>query len=243
MPERHDWTHEERLVAFYVYATEPFGRLHKGNPLIIRVAEQIGRTPSALAMKACNFASLDPTHAKRGVSGLGNVSQGDRDFWQAFMKDSDRVSEEVESAFQQLGIGADTEIHDYEGETETRRYVAVRRAQSFFRKTVLVTYGNTCAISGIAVSELLNASHIVPWRVGAEHRADPRNGIALNVLYDRAFDRGFFTIDKNLTVRVSSVLPKDTPLMDIDGKLLKVPERWAPLPDYLEYHRTAVFLK
>jgi len=42
-------------------------------------------------------------------------------------------------------------------------------------------------ISDIANVELLNASHIIPWRVDSTNRLNPRNGICLNALHDRAF--------------------------------------------------------
>ena len=47
------------------------------------------------------------------------------------------------------------------------------------------------------VPELLNASHIIPWSKDIARRADPCNGIALNALYDRAFDRGLITFDES----------------------------------------------
>ena len=60
---------------------------------------------------------------------------------------------------------------------------------------------------------LLNASHIIPWNVNVERRADPRNGIALNALYDRAFDRGLITFDEGLRLVVSGRLKaKDGPV-------------------------------
>lgn len=42
----------------------------KGNPEIIHLAELIGRTPDAVAMKLVNFASLDPAITSTGRSGL-----------------------------------------------------------------------------------------------------------------------------------------------------------------------------
>lgn len=47
-----DWTRDQLLIAFRFYCRTPFGRLHYRNPEIIRLAEVIGRTPSALAMTA-----------------------------------------------------------------------------------------------------------------------------------------------------------------------------------------------
>ena len=43
--------------------------MHVRNPEIIKLAEVMGRTPSSLAMKLTNFASLDPTITSTGRSG------------------------------------------------------------------------------------------------------------------------------------------------------------------------------
>ena len=60
MAQRPGWTRDPLLIALRLYMRTPFGRLHGRNPEIIHLATKIDRTPSALAMKACNFASLDP---------------------------------------------------------------------------------------------------------------------------------------------------------------------------------------
>ena len=41
--------------------------------------------------------------------------------------------------------------------------------------------------------------------------ADPRNGIALHALYDRAFDRGYLTFDDESRVVLSPLLRVDRP--------------------------------
>ena len=53
---------------------------------------------------------------------------------------------------------------------------------------------------------LLQASHIVPWSRDAGRRLDPRNGIALSALHDRAFDRGLITLDEELRVVVAGAV-------------------------------------
>ena len=63
---------------------------------------------------------------------------------------------------------------------------------------------NSC--QRLAVSELLNASHIVPWAVDSKNRLNPRNGLCLNSLHDRAFDRGLLTITTDYRVMVSKKL-------------------------------------
>ena len=100
-----------------------------------------------------------------------------------------------------------------------------------------------CALSGIKIPELLVASHIIPWSKSAEHRVDPRNGVLLNALYDRAFDRGLFTFDDDYKVVVSNALPADTPLMNISGLSMALPERWRPTQDIMRFHRENIFIR
>jgi putative restriction endonuclease len=210
MARHKNWSRDELLVAFRLYCRTPFGKLHQRNPDIIELAQLLGRTPSAVAMKACNFASLDPVQRARNISALGNVSQADRELWKSFEQNSESVAAEAEAAYGRLGSQrAETEDQDWEmpqGPTEVERTVRTRRVQGFFRAAVLASYEFRCALSGIALPELLNASHIVPWNVDTERRADPRNGIALNTLYDRAFDRGLITFDESMRLVVSSQL-------------------------------------
>jgi len=54
------WTRSQLKLAFYLYCQLPFGKLHQRNPEVIKLAGEIGRTASAVAMKLVNFASLDP---------------------------------------------------------------------------------------------------------------------------------------------------------------------------------------
>ncbi len=76
----------------------------------------------------------------------------------------------------------------------------MRLAQRFFRRAVLASFDAKCCIAGIGHAELLVASHIVPWKQSREHRANPRNGLWLSRLHDRAFDRGLITLDTDYRV-------------------------------------------
>ena len=249
---RHDWTHKEQLLALRLYCQLPFGQLHKSNPAIIEVAIAINRTPSAVAMKACNFASLDPAIKQKG---LGNVSRADRELWDAFQADASAIADAAEESYQRLIAKEQPEpdLEPYQrampdGPTESIRAVRVRRVQSFFRKSVLVSYGNRCALSGLRLSELIIASHIIPWRIDEKRRADPTNGIALNALYDRAFDQGLMTFDEQFRVILSNALLDEVvdnqcaqALFDIAGRALTLPNRFRPDEAALAYHRDKVF--
>jgi len=109
---------------------------------------------------------------------------------------------------------------------------------------VLSSYENRCALTGIAVPQLLIASHIIPWSENEDRRADPTNGLSLNSLHDKAFDRHLF--DEDFRLVVSSFLRKnDVPefqsanFAKIEGATLTLPHRFAPDPRALEEHRNS----
>lgn len=135
-----------------------------------------------------------------------------------------------------------------EGATEKDVLVKMRRVQSFFRAAVLTSYKTRCALTGLAIPELLNASHIIPWSVDEKRRADPRNGICLNAFHDRAFDRGLISFDEEFRVIVSSTVDKSekceiqrNELVGMSGSPLRLPERFQPDKAALEYHRKHIF--
>ena len=75
---RKRWSEEETVLALYLYFQLPFGKLHSGNPEIQELAAALGRTNSSVAMKLCNFASLDPKITDSGRKGLDGASKLDR---------------------------------------------------------------------------------------------------------------------------------------------------------------------
>jgi len=250
--ERRAWSQDELLIVFRLYCRTPFGRLHQRNPEIVELARLIGRTPGAVAMKACNFASLDPQQQARSIKALGNVSHADRALWDAFAQDSESIAQNAEAAYAALvGEGQEEYVPDLplaDRPTEKEMIVKTRRVQSFFRAAVLSSYENRCALTGITIRELLNASHIVPWHVDSTRRADPRNGICLNTLHDRAFDRGLITFDEEYRVVVSPLLlTSDTPefhrqaFKEIAGRRISLPLRFLPDKEALSHHRERVF--
>jgi putative restriction endonuclease len=252
MPERNNWTRDQQLLALRLYIRTPFGKLHARNPDILSLAAQIGRTPAALAMKACNFASLDPAFRMTNRRGLSGASESDRAIWSEFAGNAEGLAAEAEDAFARLdpakAAQEASEIRIPIGETDVVRIVRARRVQSFFRAAVLTSYNSRCAISGLAIPELLVASHIIPWADSVERRADPTNGLCLNALFDRAFDRGLFTIDADLRVVVSRRLKDGVQsaelgcsLREMEGRRLLVPSRFPPATESIEHHRTRIF--
>lgn len=254
---RRNWTRDELLVAFNLYCRTPFGRLHQRNADIIALAEVIGRTAGSVAMKLCNFASLDPAQQARGIKGLRGASQADAvifdEFsgdWVALAAESEEARERLHLRFEASGIDATESIPVRAGPTDVARTVNVRRVQGLFRATVLASYDFTCAISGISIPDVLVASHIIPWSREESRRLDPRNGIALSALHDRAFDRGLISLGDILEVVVSRRLrvanPSEihrTALIGIEGQRMRLPSRFKPDHRAIAWHREHVFLK
>lgn len=63
------WSRDELILALNLYLKLPFGKLHSRTPEIIHLANLLGRTPGSIAMRLNNFASVDPYHPQRGISG------------------------------------------------------------------------------------------------------------------------------------------------------------------------------
>jgi hypothetical protein len=82
--KRRAWTRPELICVLELYQRLPFGQFHARNAEVQELASQIDRTPASVALKLCNFASLDPKHQARGVAGMGNTSRQDREIWDDF---------------------------------------------------------------------------------------------------------------------------------------------------------------
>lgn len=250
---RRNWTREELIVAFNLYCKIPFGQIHNRNPKIINLANLIGRTPSAVSWKLANFASLDPSLKERGVSGAMHVSKSDQEIWDEFNQDWEELSflsENLLSKFmdQTIEESIDAETENFPEGKEHERIVRTRVNQNFFRQTILSAYNTKCCITGLAVPELLNASHIVPWSVDAKNRVNPRNGLCLNAIHDRAFDRGLITITTNFKVKLSSLLTSfnddkaiENLFAEYEGIQINLPDKFIPDRKFLEYHNQKVF--
>jgi hypothetical protein len=102
MATRSGWQREQLLVAFHLYCRMPFGKMHRSNPDIIRYAALIGRTPSALAMKLTNIASLDPAITSTGRKGLEGASSADRAMWEEMQADWDKFAVATQQTINQI---------------------------------------------------------------------------------------------------------------------------------------------
>jgi putative restriction endonuclease len=230
------------MLAIELYCRTPFGRIHKGNPEIIQLADVLGRTPSSAAMKMSNFAALDETIDQKG---MGNVSEADRETWSEFFESPATFLDRVDSIKQtQFVLPERAAVPELREGRDVEYTAKGRRNQDFFRRSVLAAYDNRCAVTGITQSELLTASHIVGWAEDVDLRVNPTNGICLNALHDRAFDRHLISFADDLTLVVSKRLKMTTENRPFfEGRKLQLPKRFRPARDCLIRHRDALARK
>jgi len=127
--------------------------------------------------------------------------------------------------------------------TEVERLVRQRVGQDVFREALLDYWGGACAVTALALPDVLRASHAKPWADCAsdEERLDVFNGFLLVAHLDALFDRGLITFDAGGAMVIAPRLTAEhrASLHVSEGLRL----RWvAPehLP-FLQWHRQDVF--
>lgn len=248
------WSKEELILAFNLYLKISFGKMHRNNPDIIKLADLLGRTPSSIAMRLVNYASIDPFHQARGISGLSGGVKQCQPIWDEFNNNREELlfeSEKILADFENQTIeNKYSEIlQDINTKGEEKiREVKTRVNQNVFRQIILNVYSTKCAISGIDIPELLNASHIIPWSKNENERLNPSNGICLSKLYDAAFDKGLIGIKTDFSIILSSKIKEhrkeayfEKHFGFLEFSKLNLPERFLPKKEFLEYHLDTIF--
>ncbi|MBH1943289.1 HNH endonuclease [Erythrobacter sp. YJ-T3-07] len=254
------WTEEETLLALYLYFQLPFGQLHSRNPEIRKLATALGRSENSIAMKLCNFASLDPKIVESGRKGLTGASKLDRAVYDQFGQDwtglvdraeniwIDRVESNEPHSQALKEDRREFSFETYNGPSTRRALADQRIGQNFFRRAVLANFEEACCITGIADPRLLTASHIKPWIKDEFNRHNPANGLLLSATFDRAFDRGLITVDENGRINVSRQLCESESqatrsyFREFEGKTLRSAVRFDPDPAFLRWHNLNCFV-
>ena len=250
MPKSPNWTREELILAFNLYLKLPFGQMDEDTHEVKELSKILGRrTPGAVAMRLGNYAHVDPYHQGRGVIGLKNGIRQVQPIWDEFIGNQQDLvfeSERILADYQHTTIEETYpeiifDLKDLVGEVKIRA-VKVRVNQSVFRKMILKTYTNRCAISGIDLPELLIAGHIIPWAKDERERLNPENGLCLSNLYDRAYEKGLICIDTDFKLLISRRLKAESSkefYQEFFGRFenqpIQVPRSYQPKKEFLEY--------
>jgi putative restriction endonuclease len=128
--------------------------------------------------------------------------------------------------------------------TDIERMVRQRVGQQKFREAMLEYWGGACAVTGVAVPEVLRASHAKPWAEceSDAERLDVFNGFLLTANLDALFDRFLISFDEG------GRLVSSPSLAEADLKRLGIVPglelRWvAPEhQSYLSFHRARFLL-
>lgn len=249
-----NWTRDETKMAFVLYFMLKPNEITPANPDIVALAEAIERTPGAVKAKVFNIGSHDKNRQEAGFKGLEHGSAYDETIWSEFYADPDSfLGEATDLLSVALATGPSDSSLSYAYDDlppigkEREVLVSQRINQHYFRSTLLHNYHGSCCLTGIEMLQLLVASHIKPWRDSdpKTERLAASNGLLLNAFHDRAFDKGFITIDKDYRVVVSPVVEhtsaNDEWLFSFAGARISLPAIMPPDRRFIEYHNDVVF--
>lgn len=135
-------------------------------------------------------------------------------------------------------IEADTTISS----TTKKRLIDARLGQGKFRQSLDSRWQNACAVTRCAVSPVLRASHMKPWKSSNnDERLDPNNGLLLAAHIDAVFDVGLISFRDDGKMLISKqIASRDRITLQLGGSLsekLNVGEK-----KFLRFHREHIFI-
>lgn len=216
--------------------------------MIIKYAQIIGRSPSALNMKVGNIGRLDPDLKERGITGLVHGAKMEEQIWEEFYGNPELLAYESEKIIAQLSntsIENSTaiKVDDLPQGLERTVLIKQRVNQSFFRSAVMSAYNFRCCISGVNAPQLVDACHIVDWAEDINNRTNPKNGICLNSFFHKAYDKFLLAITPDGLIVVSEKLFQSATewsfynyLKEINGRKILLPDKFIPERDFFAAH-------
>lgn len=241
------WTKEDIMVIFNLYCKLPFKENTINNSLIEEYARMLNRSSNSIIMKISDLGKLDP-ELKR-YSNVAEIygQKLDRDVWNDFNKNPMQFVYNSEKLIARAYGCSVSELEDLDNNLPKGCHPKdpVRRKMGFifFRKVVLSSYNNTCCISGVRNPLLVEACHITEWDDDENKIVNPRNGLCLNYLMHKAYDRKLVSVSPDYKINISekmitSAMREDfrTYLKSINGRHIFLPDRFSPSRDLLAMH-------
>jgi putative restriction endonuclease len=253
------WSHLEPIrnpdigLPFYHLISDRFWhyQMKPGFELLLTTKAQI-RTPHTIR-QTVDYAYLDPElwSLLQNAETRNVLTHILIDKW--FPNKSQQIQEllqvnvfgELEEELRSLG----GKVYDPEELKGQESFIVEQKSivrDTAFRKIVVTTYNQTCALCGMKVLDTLSqnivdGSHIKPFSQFYDDRIN--NGISLCKNHHWAFDRFWFTLDDDYTVIVDDKLkeqsPHAKPIREFRGDHIILPsqEQYYPRLDALEWHR------
>ncbi|MDZ8078332.1 MAG: HNH endonuclease [Nostoc sp. SerVER01] len=172
----------------------------------------------------------------------------------AFFSDNENDIEatlQINQAFQDDPVEIEKLIERENLEANPRwRWKRAVIRNAFFRTAIIHIYDYRCAFCGLKVTKKVNqnivdGAHIKPFSQFYDSKIN--NGIALCKNHHWAFDRGWFAVDEQYKIIVSSdlveVSPYAKPMKDFHGETILLPntEQHFPELEALQWHRQNIF--
>lgn len=199
-------------------------------------------------MKVGNLGRLDPKLKEKGIVGLSHGSKIERIVWEEFYANPEQFAYESECliakyANKSIEKSSKIDINDLPNGKERETIVKLRVNQSFFRSAVMTSYNNRCCVSGVGNPQLLEACHIVSWADDSHNRTNPENGLCLNSLFHRAYDKHLMAITPDYEIIISENFMEKVEdstfekyLKEINGRKINMPTRFYPQRELLDIH-------
>jgi 5-methylcytosine-specific restriction protein A len=148
---------------------------------------------------------------------------------------------ELESA--EFLVADPIESYDVDKFKKTNRKgtVNLRIGQGAYRKSIIHHWEYKCAVTGFDKLNLLNASHIHPWKDATDkERLDVSNGILLSPTYDALFDKHLISFENNGKIILSETIDFNAyQKIGVTGKE-KIKELSSGSLTYIEKHRDLI---
>ena len=203
-----------------------------------------------------NFTNLYPERQKQGNKGKSGAGAGDKIIWDEYVNQWEKLTTDSLMFLSKIRDQSIERILNFkkdlkfiEGQ-ERERLIKVRVNQNNFRQRILASYNEKCCITGLNIPSLLIASHIIPWAKNEQERLNPRNGLCLNSIHDKAFDKGLITVTPDYKIKLSKEILVRKQDISVQNFFLKyenqpiiLPDRYAPSTDFLDWHYINVFKK
>jgi putative restriction endonuclease len=238
----NSWSEDELISAFNLYCKIPINEININNIKIIDFANLLRKTPKEIVKRFLNFLKID----SKNIKGVG---EEEKTTYAHFNKNWEKLVYESEEKIIDFENKLKN-ITNFPKGKERESIIKARINQTFFRNAVLTSYEYKCCITGLPFVDLLNASHIIPWSMDINNRLNPCNGLCLNALHDRAFDRGLITVKPDYTIDISSYINKFLDYRSVKdyflcfkNKKIILPQRFMPEKSFLEFHNKNIFKK
>jgi len=112
-----------------------------------------------------------------------------------------------------------------------------RKGQDRIRQFILNNYGRRCALCDVSDSDLLEASHIVPWSADPDAQGRLSNVVCLCQMHHALFETGYIALADNLCVLRKESQSAVVNFLQSTATRLRSPKSHPPAPVYLQQHR------